>query len=108
MVTSTYEERLRRLAINASNDVDTAIGIRSPSLDAKILALARLAALIAVGGSEPSFAEHTAAAIAAGATTDEIVDLLAGIGLVVGTPRVVSAAAEIAIAFGIDAEQIFG
>ena len=71
------------------------------------MTIARLASLIAIGGPEPSFGEHVDAALSAGATTDEIVDVLAGIGSVVGVPRVVAAAGSIALALGVDVESAF-
>jgi 4-carboxymuconolactone decarboxylase len=103
-----YQDRLRRLALNDSRVFDPAPGstdVRG-ALDAKTLAIARLASLIAVGGSEPSFGEQADAALSAGATTDEIVDVLIGISSVVGAPRVVSAAPLLALALGVDVEGI--
>ena len=103
-----YQDRLRRLALNDTRLLDDAAG--SPrdtcGLDAKTLAIARLASLIAVGGSEPSFGEQTDAALSAGATTDEIVDVLIGVSPIVGAPRVVSAAPLLALALGLDVDAI--
>src|SRR5579871_3481113 len=77
----TYTDRLRQLAIN-----DGRIGGSSEALltdprelDSKSLALVRLAGLVAVGGAVPSFGAQTDAAIAAGASADEIVDVLVGL-----------------------------
>jgi len=103
-----YQDRLRRLALNDTQLLDEAnrdLGASS-GLDAKTLAIARLASLIAVGGSEPSFGEQTDAALSAGATTDEIVDILVGVSSVVGAPRVVSAAPLLALALGLDVQAI--
>lgn len=109
MVTSAYDQRLRRLAINAPHHVEGEIGVSRPTgeIDARVLALARLAALIAIGGSGRSFTEHADAALSAGATTDGIVDLLVGVGSVVGAPRVVWAASRLALALRVDEEEIF-
>ena len=49
-----------------------------PVVDPKTLALARIAALVAMGGAEPSFGSLADAAVSAGATAAEIVDVLAG------------------------------
>lgn len=105
---SNYRERLRRIAANDPLLLDVEFGVSSdhPGLDAKTLALTRLASLIAVGGSEPSFGEHADAALSAGATTDEIVDVLIGVSPVVGTPRVVTAAPLLALALGLDVEAV--
>ncbi|WP_019180324.1 carboxymuconolactone decarboxylase family protein [Microbacterium yannicii] len=103
-MTATYRDRLRQLAISDTLLADAGTADDSPHLDAKTVALARLSALIAVGGPDPSFGEHVDAAISAGAGADEIVDVLVGVRLVVGAPRVVAAAPQIALALGYDLE----
>ena len=104
---SHYTERLRRLATNDPRVISDELGASTDAatIDARTLALVRLAALIAVGGSEPSFGEHADAALDAGASTTEIVDVLVGITPVVGLPRVVSAAPSLARALGVDVES---
>ncbi len=94
-------ECLRRLAVNGRR----AGGASGPAalLDRKTLALARIAALVAVGGAEPSFGAETDLAISAGATASEIVDVLVGVMPVVGAARVVAAAPNLALALGYDA-----
>jgi len=101
---TNYRDRLRRLAVNEPQQLRDAVAAPS-ELDPRMLAMARLASLIAVGGSEPTFGEYADAALSAGATTDDIVDVLVGVGSVVGSPRVVSAAASLAIALGVDLDQ---
>jgi len=104
---SNYAERLRRLATNDPRAMTDERGdsAQPVSLDPRTLALVRLASLIAVGGSEPSFGEHADAALDAGASTNEIVDVLMGITSIVGLPRVVSAAPRLAQALGVDVES---
>jgi 4-carboxymuconolactone decarboxylase len=75
-------------------------------IDPKSLALARLAALIAIGGADPSFGEHADAAVSTGATADEIVDVLVGVRTIVGEPRVVAAAPQLALALGYDLDGV--
>ena len=102
-----YADRLRRLAINDERLAEDDLGevaVGPDGLDAKALALARLAALVAVGGAGPSFGDHTDAAVSAGASADEIVDVLVGVAPVVGVPRVVEAAPKLALALGHDLE----
>jgi 4-carboxymuconolactone decarboxylase len=101
---TNYRERLRRLSVNDPCFLEEALGSghATVDLDRRTLALARLASLIALGGSEPTFGEYADAALSEGATCDEIVDVLIGVGTVVGTPRVVSAASRVAAALGVE------
>ena len=103
-----YTDRLRRLAINderlGEDDLGD-LGVGIDGLDSKSLALARVAALVAVGGAEPSFGSQADAAVCAGATPGEIVDVPVGIIPVVGLPRVVAAAPKVAMALGYDIEE---
>ena len=103
-----YRERLRRLAINdpamAAKVVDDG-GTESNELDPKTLTLVRLGALVAVGGTFPSFGEHADAALSAGATVNEIVAVLVGVVPIVGLPRVVAAAPGLAMALGYDTDD---
>jgi 4-carboxymuconolactone decarboxylase len=77
------------------------------ALDAKTLALVRLAGLVAVGGAVPSYGVRADAAVGAGATADEIVDVLVGLIPIVGLPRVVAAAPKLATALGYDTDDAF-
>ena len=102
-----HTEQLRRLAINDSGFTEHCLrraDAGSAGLDPKTLALVRLAALIAVGGSGPSFGAHADAAVSAGATAVEIVDVLVGIVPTVGLPRVVAAAPKVGMALGYDVD----
>ena len=83
-----YRERLRRLAINDARlgEDCSERGIESPELDPKALALVRFAALVAIGGADPSYGAQADAAVSAGATAAEIVDVLFGVVPVVGLP----------------------
>ena len=101
-----YTDRLRRLAINdAQLTDDLGTGFQCTELDGKTLALVRLAALIAVGGAQPSYGALSDAAIAAGASADEIVDVVFGVAPVVGLPSLVAAAPNLAMALGYDVDD---
>ncbi|WP_104165152.1 carboxymuconolactone decarboxylase family protein [Cryobacterium sp. N22] len=104
IVALDYVGRLRRLAISDSRAMDkiAETGWESTTLSPKTLALTRLAALVAIGASEPSFGDLADAAVGAGATPDEIVDVLIGVKAVVGAPRIVAAAPKVALALGYD------
>ncbi len=103
-----YREALRRLAINDEHFTDEAAasaGIASVKLDPKTLALVRLGALVAVGGTAPSYGAEADAAVSAGATAAEIVEVLLGVISIVGRPSVVAAAPSLALALGYDIDN---
>ena len=115
-VTRDHEELLRRLALcddvaasAVAGSVGWPPGARGATsvLDPRLLALARLAGLIAISSSTASYQWCVDAAIAAGASDDEIVAVLVGIAPVVGSARVVSAASDLAVALGYDMDEAF-
>ena len=106
-----YIERLRRLAINDAHFAEEGAGgtgAEPRELDPKTLALVRLAALVAVSSAVPSYGAHADAAVNAGATAAEIVDVLVGVIPVVGLPAVVAAAPKLAMALGYDTSEALG
>ena len=102
-----YTDVLRSLAINDPRLAeDLAEGAHPPEeLDPKTRALVRLAALVAVGGAPPSYGAMADAAVDAGASAAEIVDVLVSVVPVVGLPSVVAAAPNLAMALGYDTEE---
>lgn len=110
-----YTDLLRRLSLHdervmpeARDSPDCTSVSPGSGLDAKMLALVRLAALVTVGGSVASYGAHVDAAVDAGATAAEIVDVLLGVVPVIGLPRVVAAAPQLALALGHDVQDDFG
>jgi len=102
-------DRLRRLVFNqtAAGEQTSGDDWLEPSLDPKTLALVRLGALVAVGGSRvPSYGAVTDAALDAGASVTDVVDVLLGVLPVVGAARVVAAAPGLALALGHDMDDI--
>ncbi|NUU18594.1 hypothetical protein HP550_15160 [Cellulomonas humilata] len=98
-----YIERLRRLALNDRHlEDDDPLEAQPQELDVRTLALVRLAALVATGGAQPSYSAEADAAVGAGATAGQIVDVVAGIIPIVGLPCVVAAAPKLALALGFD------
>jgi alkylhydroperoxidase/carboxymuconolactone decarboxylase family protein YurZ len=106
-----HVEQLLRLAINDAGFAEHCLrgaagsmGLdpKTLALDPKTLALVRLAALVAIGGSGPSFGAHADAAVSAGATAAEIVAVVVGVVPTVGLPRAVTAAPKVAMALGYD------
>lgn len=110
-----YTDLLRRLSLHdermAGDALDSAHK-KSPgldrTLDPRTLALVRLAALVVVDGAVASYGAQVDAAVDAGATADEIVDVLVGVIPVVGLPCVVAAAPKLALALGHDVDEDFG
>ena len=107
-------EALRRLAINDEHILAELRGpaddeARTPhpdrALDPRTLALVRLAALAAVGGAVSSYGSQADAAVDAGASAAEMVEVLVGVVPVVGIPCVVAAAPKLALALGYDSDE---
>ena len=99
--TPRFQETLRRLAIFHEGLVEAGFGgdlINASSLDAKTVALLQVAASVAMGSSAVCLQWSTARALAAGATKDEITDVLLAIVPMAGLGRIVSAAPGVATA----------
>ncbi|TDE98817.1 hypothetical protein EXU48_01030 [Occultella glacieicola] len=94
-------DRLRRIALNDAH-LEAELELEPTSLEPRVHALVRLAALVAIGGAEPSYGSEVDEAISAGVTTTEIVDVLATVAPIVGLPTVVSAGSKVALALGLD------
>ncbi|MGA9373099.1 MAG: carboxymuconolactone decarboxylase family protein [Solirubrobacterales bacterium] len=103
-----YRETLRSLALNDEDAVRQALAaIRENSeaeLDAKVMSLVRLGALLSADAAPSSYQANVEAALAAGATIDEVVATLVAVAPVIGSARVVSAAPELALALGYDVD----
>jgi alkylhydroperoxidase/carboxymuconolactone decarboxylase family protein YurZ len=105
--TARFQEALRRLAIFDEGLVKAGFGLdlgQGSALDAKTAALLQVAVSVALGSSAVCLHWGVARALAAGATKDEITDLLLAIIPVAGLGRVVSAAPEVATALEYDVE----
>jgi 4-carboxymuconolactone decarboxylase len=105
--TARYQETLRRLAIFDEGFVGAGFGLDlldTPMLDAKTTALLQVAVSAAIGSSAVCLQWSTARALAAGATKDEIAEVLLAIIPVAGLGRIVSAAPAVATALEYDVE----
>ncbi len=103
--TARFQETLRRLAIFDERFAGTGFGpdlAQTSALDAKTVALLQVAVSVAIGSSAVCLQWSAARALAAGATKDEIADVLLAIAPVAGLGRVVSAAPEVATALEYD------
>lgn len=102
-----FQETLRRLAIFDEGFVEAGFGLdlgQTSALDARTVALLQVAVSVAIGSSAVCLQWSAARALAAGATKDEITDVLLAIVPVAGLGRVVSAAPEVATALDYDVE----
>ncbi len=103
-----YKEHLRRLAVHDDALLDAlsvdGSGSAASAIDKKTAAFARMAATIAVDAAPYSFQHAIALAVAAGATSEEIVAILEAVTPVTGSARVVQCAPKVALALGYDVD----
>ena len=107
--TVRFQEILRRLAIIDESFVENQAGLglgrpASQLLDPKTAALVQAGALVAIGSPGVCLEWSTTRALAAGATEDEITDVLLAIAPVAGLGRVTGAVPDVAAALGYDVE----
>jgi 4-carboxymuconolactone decarboxylase len=81
-----------------------AAGGTSEVLDDRTAALIRLAALIVADADTPAYQCEVRAAISAGASSEQITDVLLVIARVAGSAVVMSAAPKLALALGYDVD----
>lgn len=106
---AVHEELLRRLALHDEQAIQSLLGIRlsdsAAGLDLKVHALARLAALVALGASSVSYGWAVDAALAAGAAADEVLGVLIAVAPISGVARVVAATPAVARSIGYDIDR---
>lgn len=111
--TVRFQEILRRLAIVDERVVADHAGLElaqpeTQLLDPKTAALVQVAALVAMGSPAVCLEWSTTRALAAGATEEEITDVLLAVVPAAGLGRVVGAATDVAAALGYDVETALG
>ena len=103
-----YKEHLRRLAVHDPALLEAiavdASAFAASVLDQRTVALMRVAATVAVDAAPASFQHTVTLALAAGATSDEIVASLEAVTPVTGSSRVVQCAPKLALALGYDVD----
>jgi alkylhydroperoxidase/carboxymuconolactone decarboxylase family protein YurZ len=105
--TARFQDTLRRLAMIDEGFVESetglGLGLAGVSvLDPKTAALLRVGASVAIGSPAVCLEWSAGRALAAGATEDEIADVLLAIAPVTGLARVVAATPDVATALGYD------
>jgi alkylhydroperoxidase/carboxymuconolactone decarboxylase family protein YurZ len=106
-LTKPHEETLRRLAIGERSLLDAILvpqHVEDPVISAKVAALVRIGAMVALDASTSCYQRAVASAMAAGATFEEIVHALMTVAPEAGVVRVVAAAPRLALAIGYDVE----
>lgn len=79
----------------------TAESVARSGLEPNALLVARIAALAAVDAPTASYLMHIGAATDAGVTVEQLQGILIAVAPIIGTPRTVSAAANVTEALGI-------
>jgi alkylhydroperoxidase/carboxymuconolactone decarboxylase family protein YurZ len=107
--TVRFQETLRRLAMIDEGFVEDGAGLRlglagASALDPKTAALLQLGVFVTIGSPAVCLEWSTGRALAAGATAEEIADVLVAIAPLAGLGRVVCAAPQVAIALGYDVD----
>jgi 4-carboxymuconolactone decarboxylase len=105
--TARFQEILRRLAMIDEGFVEDEAGlglgrVATCTLDPKTVALLRVGASVAIGSSAVCLEWSAGRAMAAGASEDEIADVLLAVIPVAGLGRAASAAPDLATALGYD------
>ena len=105
--TVRFQETLRRLAMIDEGFVADEAGlglglVKTSALDPKTAALLQVGVSVAIGAPAVCLEWSACRALAAGASEDEIADVLLAIAPVAGLGRIVAAAPEVAIALGYD------
>jgi 4-carboxymuconolactone decarboxylase len=103
--TVRFQETLRRLAMIDEGFVQDEAGLGldpASALEPKTAALLQVAVSVAIGSSAVCLEWSAGRALAAGASEDEIADVLLVIAPVAGLGRVVCAAPDVATALGYD------
>src|ERR1700752_575052 len=107
---TSQRDQLRRLSLHDPGYLDAVVSAAAEvgtgnRLDARGRAIGRLATLFALDGWVSTYGWATSAALGAGVTSDEIVELLVAMGPLIGTARVVCAAPKLGLALGYDIDE---
>jgi alkylhydroperoxidase/carboxymuconolactone decarboxylase family protein YurZ len=102
-----FQETLRRLAMIDEGFVQDEVGLRlelagTSTLDPRTAALIQVGASVAMGSPGVNLEWSASRALAAGASVDQIADVLLAIAPVAGLGRVAAAAPYLATALGYD------
>src|SRR5262245_24794575 len=104
-------DTLRGLALGETSVIEGLLGMQRENLEdsglePRAYAMVKLAALVALGGSPPSFMAQVSFALRVGVTPDEVLGVLVAAAPQVGIPRIVAAAPQLTAALGLPLEGI--
>ena len=107
----SHEWTLTKLALNDDELIMTITGsdaanLEASGLDARVQALVRIGALLALDAAPPAYASVVRLAERAGVPAHEIAGVLVAVAPCIGSARAVSAAPELALALGFDVNDV--
>jgi 4-carboxymuconolactone decarboxylase len=105
-----HEQKLLSLALHDEQFIESVLAtplgnVEASSLDERSHALVRLGALLALDAPTVSYQWGVDAALAAGATPDQVVGTLIAVAPVIGIARAVAAAEQLALPLGYDLDS---
>ena len=106
--TSEQSTLLRELALGDARVLARLLSETSPAdgpLDPVVVGLVRIATLIALGADTPAYQREVNAALGAGASAAQVIDVLSRVAPIVGTTHAMSAAPRLALALGYDVDE---
>ncbi|HEY5531922.1 MAG TPA: carboxymuconolactone decarboxylase family protein [Candidatus Anoxymicrobiaceae bacterium] len=106
-----HEDVIKGLSVQDGGIIESLLAIQldnieQSGLDPKTHALVRIAALISVDAAPASFMWQIGVALESGVTPEDIVGVVVALAPTVGMAKIVATAPEIALALGIDLEDI--
>ncbi len=101
---ATVDPLVERLATDPSSLMGLA---GNAGVDSQTRALARVSALVCIGGTDTDFQRFVGDAIRVGATPEQVLGAFLCVASLAGEPRVVAAAPKVARALGYDVETEF-
>lgn len=101
---TTVEPLVQQLTTDPSSPTSLAA---SNGADRRTWALARISAIVCIGGSDTDFQTLIDDALRVGATTEQVLGAYLAVASLAGEPRVVAAASKVARALGYEVEREF-
>ncbi len=110
VVGATTHQTLFELSAGNPDALERCVALRegdraASGLDEQTFALVKIACLIALDAPPASYAWQLGNALAVGVTPEDILGVLVAVAPQVGGPRVIAAAPEIMVAFGLDVDE---